>query len=456
MTPMLTKGLKKLLLLVVFTVVIIVTLIHTEMVPTDTATTQGIKDTVLFYQDMVKNYTSSVVGEIAEGVESITTAIAVPAEIRSLMTPAFEPDSMHPSKASARNRRYISKVLSKKIDEPKGFILPRKEDARANATFVSLVRNTELKGILETIDQIETNFNKKFHYPYVFLNDKPFTEKFKERIRAATESDCFFESVAPEDWERPTDIDLAKEEEGIKYLDEKGVGYARKLSYHNMCRYYSRGFYSHPRMQQFRYYWRLEPKVNYFCDISYDVFKFMEVNDKVYGFVLNLYDSPDSVRTLWPKTMEFLMQNPNYLHPNAATTWLRENLQNPQNFETAKGYSTCHFWSNFEIGDMNFFRGEAYSKWVAFLDKAGGFYYERWGDAPVHSIGLGLFADKSKIHWFRDIGYEHFPYFNCPQSDKCHGRCEPGKFSHYDNLNGQNCQATWVQYEMKEKDLEQY
>ena len=33
-------------------------------------------------------------------------------------------------------------------------------------------------------------------------------------------------------------------------------------------------------------------------------------------------------------------------------------------------------WSNFEIGDLDFWRGEAYTKFVEFLDKKGGFYYE--------------------------------------------------------------------------------
>ena len=66
----------------------------------------------------------------------------------------------------------------------------------------------------------------------------------------------------------------------------------------------------------------------------------------------------------------------------------------------AHGYSTCHFWSNFEIADMEFWRSKAYEEYFAYLDRAGGFFYERWGDAPVHSIALALFEDKSKIHWY--------------------------------------------------------
>jgi hypothetical protein len=45
-----------------------------------------------------------------------------------------------------------------------------------------------------------------------------------------------------------------------------------------------------------------------------------------------------------------------------------------------------------------------------YLDQQGGFYYERWGDAPVHSIGAALFAKKDQIHFFDDIGYRHEPF----------------------------------------------
>ncbi|PKK79083.1 hypothetical protein RhiirC2_860813 [Rhizophagus irregularis] len=39
-------------------------------------------------------------------------------------------------------------------------------------------------------------------------------------------------------------------------------------------------------------------------------------------------------------------------------------------------------------------------KYPRVLDKAGGFLYERWGDAPVHTIALALFLEKNQIHFF--------------------------------------------------------
>jgi hypothetical protein len=37
---------------------------------------------------------------------------------------------------------------------------------------------------------------------------------------------------------------------------------------------------------------------------------------------------------------------------------------------------TWPVWSNFEIADLDFWRGEAYSKFFEYLDEQGGFYYE--------------------------------------------------------------------------------
>jgi alpha 1,2-mannosyltransferase len=47
---------------------------------------------------------------------------------------------------------------------------------------------------------------------------------------------------------------------------------------------------------------------------------------------------------------------------------------------------------------MDFWRGPAYQAFFAHLESKGGFYYERWGDAPVHSIAAALFQPKSQLH----------------------------------------------------------
>lgn len=53
---------------------------------------------------------------------------------------------------------------------------------RANAALFMLARNEDLGGVLESVQQVEMHFNRRYHYPFVFLNDKEFTPHFIESI----------------------------------------------------------------------------------------------------------------------------------------------------------------------------------------------------------------------------------------------------------------------------------
>lgn len=166
-----------------------------------------------------------------------------------------------------------------------------------------------------------------------------------------------FVQIKPEYWQKPSFIDTVKEAKEMEIMFKHDVAYAKKQSYHNMCRFYLSQFYKIPELQKYKYYWRVEPKVNFFTDINYDVFKYMEDTQKIYGFTINLYDNEETVKTLWPETIKYLNQGDNYkyINPKGSFQWLLEDLQNPKKTKFAGGYSTCHFWSNFEIGDFDFF-----------------------------------------------------------------------------------------------------
>lgn len=222
------------------------------------------------------------------------------------------------------------------------------------------------------------------------------------------------ELVPKEHWDVPKWIDDELFKESAQILLEENIQYADKISYHQMCRWNSGMFYKHPALEGYRYYWRIEPKVQFFCNVDYDVFRYMEDNNKTYGFTINLYDAPQTIKTLWPETKKFLAANPSYLNENNMMDWITDDVVRPEHNKIANGYSTCHFWSNFEIGDLDFFRGEKYDNYFQFLDRAGGFFYERWGDAPVHSLGVGLFANAANVHWCVSSPPFHMPIMSDP------------------------------------------
>ena len=52
---------------------------------------------------------------------------------------------------------------------------------RENATFFMLTTNSEsdIKGAVQSVRELEDRFNHRYHYPWIFLNDKPFSDEFK-------------------------------------------------------------------------------------------------------------------------------------------------------------------------------------------------------------------------------------------------------------------------------------
>lgn len=291
----------------------------------------------------------------------------------------------------------------------------KESSRRANAVVVILARNSDLNGLKHTLPQFESRFNKKFHYPYVFLNEVPFTEEFKNGVKAIISSKAEFGLIPEEHWSIPKWIDVKKAEKAREDMAKRNIIYGGSLPYRHMCRFNSGFFFRHPMLKDYDYYWRVEPDVDFTCDINYDPFLFMQDNDKDYGFTIMLPEYESTIPTLWETTKKFMEKYPQYLHPRNV---LKEM------FETPEGkYNLCHFWSNFEIASLKFLRSDAYMKYFEFLDRAGGFFYERWGDAPVHSIAAGMFLPKEKIHYFEDIGYYHAPYGNCPSNPALNMNC---------------------------------
>lgn len=280
---------------------------------------------------------------------------------------------------------------------------------RANATFVTLARNEDLWDIVGSIRQVEDRFNHQFHYDWVFLNDKPFNENFKTVTSRLVSGRAKYGLIPNEHWGYPDWIDQEKAAKARQDMADKKIIYGGSESYRHMCRFESGFFWRSPDLVEYKYYWRVEPSIKLHCNIDYDVFKFMIERKLKYGFTISLYEYIETIPTLWESTRKFIDMHPEYLAP--------DNLMDFISDDNGETYNKCHFWSNFEVVDLDFWRSKPYQEYFDFLDREGGFFYERWGDAPVHSIGASLFLNKDEVHFFEDIGYYHVPFSSCPSED---------------------------------------
>lgn len=139
-------------------------------------------------------------------------------------------------------------------------------------------------------------------------------------------------------------------------------------------------------LKQYKWYWRIEPNVEFYCDLTYDPFVEMARNKKVYGWTMATWERGETVTSLFRETSDFMHQNG--LHQSSLWTTLLSGSWMPLPLRWAASWfrlrdrygdrwNRCHYWDNFEIADLDFFRGNAYQKYYRFLDDKGGFYHER-------------------------------------------------------------------------------
>lgn len=135
--------------------------------------------------------------------------------------------------------------------------------------------------------------------------------------------------------------------------------------------------------------------VRFYCELQYDPFLFMAQHRKVYGWVITIVETPNTIPTLFQNILEWRelaekassglakFGSPLKLvdYRKKGTLWdffLKEPDNTLRGQRTAaEEYNLCHFWTNFEIGDLRFFRGKEYQSLFQHLDRTGGFYLER-------------------------------------------------------------------------------
>jgi mannosyltransferase len=59
----------------------------------------------------------------------------------------------------------------------------------------------------------------------------------------------------------------------------------------------------------------------------------------------------------------------------------------PEGME-GESYNMCHFWSNFEIARLDFFRSKEYEDFFQMMDRSGGFWMERVRFSLASSLPL--------------------------------------------------------------------
>lgn len=123
-----------------------------------------------------------------------------------------------------------------------------------------------------------------------------------------------------------------------------------------------------------------------FLTMGSDPFLEMVEYGKRYGYVMALWEIVETVPSLFRKIADYEKENRLRTKPvwtalidSSYLPWpFRPLLSNFRNGDADGNlWNICHFWSNFEIADVDLFRSTEYRQLFEYLDADGGFYYER-------------------------------------------------------------------------------
>jgi len=152
------------------------------------------------------------------------------------------------------------------------------------------------------------------------------------------------------------------------------------IGYRHMCRFFSGQMYEFDIIQKYDYYLRLDTDSYITTRIPYDIFELAEKNETYYGFIKIENDNPKVIEDLW--------ETVNKKYPNN----LPEGLM---------------FYTNFELGKVSWFLTSGYMDFYNYLDKTGGIYTKRWGDAPIKFLGISILMDQKNISQIGGFIYNH-------------------------------------------------
>ena len=154
------------------------------------------------------------------------------------------------------------------------------------------------------------------------------------------------------------------------------------LGYRHMCRFFSGQMYEFNVMEEYDYYLRLDTDSFIHTPLNYDIFEWAKQNECYYGFIAPAVQQDNE------KVVEGLWEYVNKLYPNEIPDRMM-------------------FYTNFELGKVSWFLTSQYKNFYNEIDKSGGIYTKRWGDAPIKFLGINLFMNSKNIIPVKGFTYQH-------------------------------------------------
>jgi len=281
----------------------------------------------------------------------------------------------------AECQRFRAELAVWPADKPKAFIY-------------YLIHRPAMRSLRQSIRALHRNFNRRFRYPIVvFVEPDLDTAADRQRISEMVPADGGSLS-SPSIYVQVVRFRIPAYVNSSLVPRRAGFG-ARKRSigYRHMCRFHAGGVYDQPlvRSPGLQYGWRLDDDSLIRRPIDSDLFRTMRDGGYLYGYrKINHGWSPVDY-ALWDAVDRYINATPS-LSPTFYRQW-------PKN--------AARFFNNFELSALRVWMSAQYRDYFNFVDRLGGIYYYKWGDAAIKTIAVTLFVPRDRTHRFTGIVYTH-------------------------------------------------
>ncbi|KAJ7368732.1 glycosyltransferase family 15 protein [Mycena albidolilacea] len=187
--------------------------------------------------------------------------------------------------------------------------------------------------------------------------------------------------------------------------------------YHHMCAFFSYKIFTHPRIRDLTYYFRLDDDSFIREPACFDPLEYMHATNISFSFREQVEDPDYVTEGMWPFVSAYAQTHPDIERRMLANDWPW--LPNRQAPDYGREASFPMFGGNFEIVKLSRFQTlEA----TAFLESLASdperFYKFRWGDAPLRKATVYMLLDVAQeVHQMCEIAYGHKDYFVGPDCD---------------------------------------
>lgn len=249
------------------------------------------------------------------------------------------------------------------------------------------------------------NFNKKYNYPVIILHEGDYDDKAQSEIKCSVRENhrhvISFKQIDAGDFEIPSHIDKDKVK---KIVELQPVPYWRNERYRSMCYFWIKHFFKYTT--NFDYVMRLDDDSIIEEPLVSDLFR--TIVDQEYVYISNIlhvdcgicnYGMKQMFEKILPTAAPQLNDKMFVKSKVPKNTVIMERFKELYKLNEGKECNPSEdietemplmYYNNFFVTDTRFWKRDDVKYVIDGIDKHGGIFYYRYGDAPLQTIIVAL------------------------------------------------------------------